>query len=259
MGEKNILNFIIVIGILFLGISSVYAQENEAENKMGFFEKLRDFFRNLFGKDFIEKNISDESGRYFNEQSSYQYEICDDKGECKYITIDKIIQPSEQTLYVCNNQSLCEYVPVNRLLLKHGTDKEYCADAPRFKSSYVDNWWNSNGLIDECEMPPRADMQFAFKQHNGTLSSYTGTIQITITPINYEDNYLALQILIGEDNNMDNLPDSWIFCGNVDSIYGKDKRIINCSGTNIKFVKLVNPEWNPSSLYLDYILVLKAD
>ncbi len=85
------------------------------------------------------------------------------------------------------------------------------------------------------------------------------TIQITITPINYENNYLALQILIGEDYNGDYLPDEWIHCGNVDGIKGKDKRIINCKGTNIKFVRLVNPEWNPTSLFIDYILVLRAD
>ncbi len=188
----------------------------------------------------------------------YEYEVCEND-DCRYIQVDKIIQPSEETFNVCNNQSLCEDVPVNRLLLKHGTDKEYCANAPYLASSYVDNWWNANGLIDECEMPPQADMQFAFKQHNGTLSSYTGTIQITLTPINYEKNYLALQVLIGEDNNKDNLPDGWIFCGNVDTIQGKDKKIINCKGTNMKFVKLVNPEWNPSSLYFDYILVLKAE
>lgn len=194
-----------------------------------------------------------------NFNSDYKYEVCDSNGECKYVVIDKIIAPSAETFYVCNKEGSCEDVPVNRLLLKHGTDKEYCADAPYLESSYVDNWWNANGLIDECEMPPRADMQFAFKQHNGSLSSYTGTIQITLTPINYEDNYLALQILIGEDNNDDDLPDGWIFCGNVDSLRGKDKRIINCKGTNLKFVKLVNPEWNPSSLYFDYILVMKGE
>ena len=197
----------------------------------------------------------------FNKRNivDYEYEVCDSNSNCKYVVVDKIIEPSEETFNVCNNQGLCEDVPVNRLLLKHGTDKKYCSKAPYLESDYIDNWWNANGLIDECEMPPKADMQFAFKQHNGSLSSYTGTIQITITPINYENNYLALQILVGEDHNYDDLPDGWIFCGNVDSIKGKDKRIINCKGTNIKFVKLVNPEWNPSSLYFDYILVLKAD
>ncbi len=208
----------------------------------------------------IKFNINKDL-RNFNKKKiiDYEYETCEDNGNCRYVKIDKIIEPSEETFYVCNNQNLCEDVPINRLLLKHGTEKEYCADAPYFKSSYVDNWWNANGLIDECEMPPKADMQFAFKQHNASFLSYTGTIQITITPINYEDNYLALQILTGEDNNFDELPDEWIFCANVDSIHGKDKKIINCNGTNMKFVKLVNPEWNPSSLYLDYIQIFKAD
>lgn len=194
-----------------------------------------------------------------NNDPNYKYEICETNEECKDIAIERIIEPSKETVYVCNKEGSCEDVPVNRLLLKHGTDKEHCADAPYLKSSYVDNWWNANGLIDECEMPPRADMQFAFKQHNGSFSSHTGTIQITLTPINYEENYLALQVLIGEDNNKDELPDGWVFCGNVDSITGKDKKIINCKGTNIKFVKLVNPEWNPSSLYFGYILIMKAD
>ena len=195
----------------------------------------------------------------FGNDPGYKYEVCDNNGECRYISIDKIIEPSERTFYVCNKEGSCEDVPVNRLLLKHGTDKEYCSDAPYLESSYVDNWWNANGLIDECEMPPRADMQFAFKQHNGTLSSYTGAIQITLTPVNYENNYLALQVMTGEDHNNDDLPDGWIFCGNVDNIKGKDKKIINCNGTNIKFVKLVNPEWNSNSLYFDYILVMKGD
>ena len=211
---------------------------------IAFFALIRNFNTNQNLRNFNLEN--------FNKKTDYEYEVCDSNGECRYVIVDKIIQPSKETFNVCNNQGLCEDVPINRLLLKHGTEKEYCADAPYLESSYVDNWWNANGLIDECEMPPKADMQFAFKQHNGSLSSHTGTIQITITPINYENNYLALQILIGEDHNYDDLPDGWIFCGNVDSIHGKDKKIINCKGTNIKFVKLVSPEWNPSSLYLDY-------
>ncbi|MBS3083323.1 hypothetical protein J4423_00815 [Candidatus Pacearchaeota archaeon] len=155
---------------------------------------------------------------------NYEYEICDDNNNCNMVSVEKIIEPSNETT-----------------------------------KSYVDNWWNANGLIDECEMPPKSDMQFAFKQHDQSFLSHTGTIQVTVTPINYENNYLALQILIAEDKNNDNLPDEWVFCGNVDSIRGKDKRIINCNGTMVEFVKLVNPEWNPSSLYIDYILVLKAD
>ncbi len=218
---------------------------------IAFFALIRNFNTNQNLRNFNLEN--------FNKKTDYEYEVCDSNGECRYVIVDKIIQPSKETFNVCNNQGLCEDVPINRLLLKHGTEKEYCADAPYLESSYVDNWWNANGLIDECEMPPKADMQFAFKQHNGSLSSHTGTIQITITPINYENNYLALQILIGEDHNYDDLPDGWIFCGNVDSIHGKDKKIINCKGTNMKFVRLVNPEWNPSSLYFDYILVLRAD
>lgn len=216
--------------------------------------------KNLITNDVVHQTLKDLSSKELNSSTgNYKYEVCDNKGECEYIAIDKIIEPNIETRNVCNNQGLCEDVPLNRLLLKHGTNKEYCGEAPYLDDSYVDNWWNSSGLIDECEMPPEANMQFAFKQHDGTLSNYTGTIQIIITPINYKDNYLAMQVLTGEDQNFDNLPDFWNFCGNIDSIKGKDKKIINCSGQNLKFVKLVNPEWNPSSLYLDYILVLKGD
>lgn len=205
----------------------------------------------------ISKGIINKEN--INKDTGYEYEICDNSGECRYVAIDNIIEPSEETFYVCNSEGSCEDVPVNRLLLKHGTNKQYCSDAPYLEDSYVDNWWNANGLIDECEMPPRADMQFAFKQHNASFSSHSGTIQITVTPINYENSYLALQILVGEDNNNDDLPDGWTFCGNVDSIRGKDKRIINCEGTNMKFVKLVSPEWNQGNLYLDYILIMRVD
>lgn len=191
---------------------------------------------------------------------AYKYEICDDRGICKDIPIDKVIQPSEQTFYICNPEGNCEDVPINRILLKEGTDKKYCSKAPYLKSDYVDNWWNANGIIDECEMPPKSDMQFAFKLHNQTLQRYTGTIQIFLTVLNYENNYLALQVLTGEDNDENFLPDQWIHCGNVDEIKkGKQVKIINCNGTNIRFVKLVNAEWNPTSLYLDRIEVLKYE
>lgn len=129
--------------------------------------------------------------------TDYEYEICDEES-CRMIPIDKIILPSEKTFYICNNEGQrCEDVPINRLLLKEGTDKKYCSNAPYLKTDYVDNWWNANGLIDECEMLPRSDMQFAFKLHNQTLISYTGTIQVSLTVINYEDNYVAIQVLTG--------------------------------------------------------------
>ena len=191
--------------------------------------------------------------------NNYEYETCDNNGACQMIQIDKIVQPSTQITNQCNPEGLCEDVPVNRLILKEGTDKKYCSNAPYLKTDYVDNWWNANGLIDECEMPPKADMQFAFKQHNQTLLSYTGTMQISLTILNYGDNYLALQVLTAEDNNRDNLPDAWVHCGNVDTIKGKTIKIVRCTGTNLKFVKLVNPEWNPSTLFIDRIEVLKAE
>lgn len=194
----------------------------------------------------------------FVNKAAYEYEVCDDKGTCNTLSLEKIIQPREQTFNICNPEGMCEDVPVNRLLLKEGTDKKYCSNAPYLKTDYVDNWWNANGLIDECEMPPESDMQFTFKLHNQTIISYTGTIQISLTLLNYENNYLALQILIAEDNDFDNLPDKWIHCGNVDSIKGKKVKILPCTGTNIKFIKLVNPEWNPTSLFLDRIEVLVA-
>lgn len=195
--------------------------------------------------------------------SSFTYEICDDKGECQDITINQITQPSKQTYEICNPDALksgakniCEQVPINRLLLKGGTNKKYCNKAPYLAGDYLDNWWNSEGLIDECEIPPQSNMQFLFKQHNQSVRSHTGTIQIKVNIINFENDYKALQILTGEDNNNDNLPDSWVHCGNVDKINGKDVKIIHCTGTNLKFIKLVNAEWNKGSLFMDSVEVL---
>lgn len=190
---------------------------------------------------------------------NYEYEICDDEG-CRMIPIDKVILPSKETFYICNNEGQkCENVPINRLLLKEGTEKKYCSKAPYLSSDYVDNWWNANGLIDECEMTPKSDMQFAFKLHNQTLASYTGTVQISLTIINYENNHVAIQVLTGEDNDKNDLPDKWIHCGNLDGIKGKEIKIINCSGKNLKFVKLVNAEWNPTNIFLDRIEILVED
>ena len=125
---------------------------------------------------------------YFNDEVNYEYEICDKEG-CRMVPILKIILPSKETFYICNNEGQrCENVPINRLLLKEGTDKKYCSKAPYLKTDYVDNWWNANGLIDECEMLPKSDMQFAFKLHNQILVSYTGKIQISLTVLNYEEN-----------------------------------------------------------------------
>ena len=211
--------------------------------------------------------ILDVGNFYFNgdvnykNKANYEYEICDEEG-CRMMPIDKIILPSKKTFYICNDEGKrCEDVPVNRLLLKEGTDKKYCSSAPYLKTDYVDNWWNANGLIDECEMPPRSDMQFAFKLHNQTLIKYTGKIQISLTILNYENNHVAIQVLTGEDNddNNNNPPDEWIHCGNLDGIKGKAVKIIHCSGKNLKFVKLVNAEWNPTSIFIDRIEILVED
>lgn len=196
---------------------------------------------------------------------NFTYEVCDDKGNCQDKTISRIVKPSSQTTEICNPDALksgaeriCEQVPINKLLLKGGTDKKYCNEAPYLASDYLDNYWNSNGLIDECEIPPKADMQLYFKQHDQSVRSHTGTIQISIDVINYNSNYLALQVFIGEDSNNDNLPDSWMYCGNVDKIHGKNRKVILCNGTNMKFVKLINAEWNPTSLFIDDVEVLKV-
>lgn len=188
---------------------------------------------------------------------SYDYEVCDNFNNCPRFSINRV-NPSLATFDVCNDQGKCEKVPINRLLLKGGTDKKYCNKSPYLESDYVDNWWNADGLIDECEIPPKANMQFIFKQHNQTTYSHTGTIQIAIKAINYNNNYLALQIFTGEDNNKDELPDSWVYCGNVDKIKGIDDKVIQCDGNNLKFVKIVNAEWNPTSIFIDWIEVLRA-
>ncbi|MBI2042957.1 hypothetical protein HYT25_01045 [Candidatus Pacearchaeota archaeon] len=236
---------IILLVLIFSVIPLVYAEEIKEKS---FFEKIKEFFGNLF----LERGIIKSSDKY-------EYEFCNTEGVCNMIAVTEVIQPSAQTSNMCNPEGLCEDVPVNRLLLKEGTDKKRCSNAPYLSSDYVDNWWNANGLIDECEMPPTSDMQFAFKQHNQTILSHTGTLQISLTILNYENNYLALQILTAEDHNNDNLPDEWTHCGNVDTIKGKTIKIIRCTGTKLKFVKLVNPEWNPSSLFLDRIEVLKIE
>ena len=192
------------------------------------------------------------------------YEICDDMG-CKRFVIDKITQPSMETTEICNPnaiesgaENICEKVPDNRLLFKGGTNKNYCSNAPYLSSHYLDNWWNAEGLIDECEMPPDSNMQFIFKRHDQSIKSHDGTIQIKIDAINYDNNGKALQIFIGEDNNNDNLPDEWKYCGNVDEIRGRNTKYILCNGNNLKFIKLVNAEWNKGNLYIDSIEVLKA-
>ena len=239
-----VLLFFAILIIIFFALPSCYRDQETSK------DSLIDEYPNSQVKNLLKT---------FEKDDNYEYEICDDNHNCSMVSINRIIQPSNETNKVCKDDGSCEDVPINRLLLKHGTDKKYCNNSPYLNDDYIDNWWNANGLIDECEMPPKADMQFAFKPHNHSFLSHTATVQITITPINYENNYLALQVLIAEDKNNDDLPDEWIFCGNVDSIRGKDKRIINCKGTMVEFVKLVNPEWNPSSLYFDYILVLKVD
>lgn len=237
---------IILLVLIFSVIPLIYAAEETKESN--FFEKIKEFFRNFFEKQNAIKS-----------SDNYEYEVCDTQGVCEMVIIKEIIKPSMQTSNMCNPEGLCEDVPVNRILLKEGTDKKHCSDAPYLSSDYVDNWWNANGLIDECEMPPKSDMQFTFKQHNQTILSYTGTVQISLTILNYENNYLALQILTSEDHDNDNLPDEWTHCGNVDTIRGKTVKVIRCTGTKLKFIKLVNPEWNPSSLFLDRIEVMKVE
>ena len=40
----------------------------------------------------------------FTKNSEYKYEVCDNNDECKYVAIDKIVEPSEETFYVCNKE-----------------------------------------------------------------------------------------------------------------------------------------------------------
>lgn len=205
----------------------------------------------------------------------YEYDFCEEgqqqQGTCERIRVNKI-PPSTETIKICNPNYLndgarseCEQVPVNQLLSKGGTDKKYC-NGHELSTDFVDNWWNAEGLIDECEMPVNANMQFIFKRHNQSIISHTGTIQVVIQPINYDSEFKAMQIFIGEDSNNDNLPDSWIHCGNVDEIGGASTRniwqyfikVIHCSGNNLKFVKLVNAPWNKGNLFIDSVEVLKV-
>ena len=188
---------------------------------------------------------------------TYDYEVCNKNGQCNRVFVDKLIFPSAETEQVCNANGLCEQVPTNRLLLKGGTDKQYCSDAPYLSSHYVDNWWNSNWLVDECGMPPSSDMQFIFKRHDQKVFSHTGKIQVTLDVISYKGSG-AMQVFSSEDLNDDNLPDEWVHCGNVDGINGYSTKVIICEGEKLKFVKLVNAPWNTENLYLDSVEVLKV-
>ena len=196
--------------------------------------------------------------------TTYDYEVCDSKGKCPRFQINKIIQPSLETQKMCSPnwkesgaKQECEQVPTNQLLLKTGTDKKYC-DGHGLSSDFVDNWWNSEGLIDQCEMPVNSNMQFIFKQHDQSIRSHNGVIQVRINIIDYENENKALQIFTGTDENNDNLPDEWIYCGNVDNIKDYSTKYILCSGDKLKFIKLVNAPWNKGSLFIDEVEVLKV-
>lgn len=196
----------------------------------------------------------------------YDFEVCDDTGICKRIPIINIVQPSLETTEICY-QGRCENVPINRLLFKGGVNKTICNFYSAGGITFVDNYWNSEGLIDGCEMPVNSNMQFIFKQHDQSIRSHTGMIQVKIDVINYEAEYKALQVFVGEDDKDvnvlgyqvgDNLPNSWIYCGNVDKIKGRSTKLIQCNGTNLKFIKLVNAPWNKGSLFIDNVEILKA-
>ena len=196
--------------------------------------------------------------------TAYNYEVCKEGNNCERFQITSITQPSLETQKICNPDwkesgadKECENVPDNQLLKKGGTDKQVC-NGHSLSSNFVDNYWNSEGLIDGCQMPINAKMDFIWKQHDQSIRSHTGTVQIRIDILNFDDDYKALQIFFGEDNNNDNLPDEWKYCGNVDKIKGYSTKYIRCSGTNLKFVRLMNPEWNKGSLFIDEIEVLKV-
>ena len=176
--------------------------------------------------------------------TTYDYEVCNDKivetrngdftqidqykeTDCQRVSITNIVQPSLETTRLCNSNwkesgamHECEDVPANLLLSKGGTNKRICNKIYAIGGIVADNYWNAEGVVDGCEMPPNSNTQWAFKQHDQTFRSHTGTIQIRIDVVNFDNDYKALQIFIGENNNGDGLPDSWVYCGNVDKIYG---------------------------------------
>ena len=195
--------------------------------------------------------------------TTYDYEVCNGN-DCKRY-VGYAVQPSVQTEKICNPDwvrdqaiSECEEIPTNQLLSKTGTNKAICNGYSINGNDFVDNWWNAEGLIDECEMPINSNMQFIFKQHDQTIRSHTGTMQIKIDAVNFDRDYKALQVFIAEDSDNNNLPDSWMYCGNVDDIQGYSTKIIRCSGAELKFIKLVNAGWNKGSLFIDNFEVLKV-
>ena len=69
----------------------------------------------------------------------------------------------------------------NRLLLKEGTQYT-CGNYHVFDvSAYVNNWWNKEGtILNGCEMLPNSEMLFIFKQHDQSIRTHTGEINIKI-------------------------------------------------------------------------------
>src|SRR3990167_6851286 len=89
--------------------------------------------------------------------ASYTYETCE--GDvCQNQYVVRVIEPSYQTEEICY-QGRCEQVPMNRLLFKGGVNKTICNGKTFDGKTFLDNYWNSNGLIDGCEIPPKSDMQ----------------------------------------------------------------------------------------------------
>ena len=66
----------------------------------------------------------------------------------------------------------------NCLLVKEGTNKTICNDYSYNNVVFVDNWFDSRGLLDGCEMPIMSEMSFAFKQHDQSFKIHNGTIVV---------------------------------------------------------------------------------
>src|SRR3990167_2612824 len=90
------------------------------------------------------------------------------------------------------------YTNETLLLLKGGTEKQTCTGAPFLKSDYVDNYYNAKGVVDECRMPPNAEMDFIFKQHDKKIRTHSGKIKIVVNSVNTES-HGVLQVLVSND------------------------------------------------------------
>lgn len=144
----------------------------------------------------------------------------------------------------------------NCLLLKGGTNKTQCGEFSYNNVVFVDNYYDSEGIIDHCEMSPGSSMTFRFKQHNQEYKNHTGNMLVTVTSVSLNDHY-ALQLLTS--NSTKDYADDWDYCGELENYQkGIKTKSITCNGTNVQYIKIINAPWNNNVInYLDHVEVTR--